>query len=99
MKRGRKPKPIAAIFPDGTLNGWFEGIMDAMKLYHLDRTSILRSIRTGKPYKGCRWVYKSDYDEAYFNGNPNRFAFTPRKDRDLRGWCKPGYHWQHSRNI
>lgn len=99
MRRGRKPKPIAALNPDGTLNGWFEGIMDAMKIYHLDRTSILNSIRTGKPYKGFRWVYKQDYDEAAMWGDVSKFAFTPRRDRDLRGWSVPGYHWQHSRNI
>jgi len=73
--------------------------MDAMKYYKLDRTSILRSIRTGKPYKGFRWVYKADYDKAYLYQFTEKYAFTPPRDRDLRGWCKPGYHWQHSRNV
>ena len=99
MKRGRKPKPIVAVNPDGTMNGWFDGIMDAMTIYRLDRTSILRSIRTGKPYKGLRWVYKDDYDQVAMWQDTSKFAFTPRYDRDLRGRCKPGYHWQHVRNL
>lgn len=98
-RRGRKPKAVVACNPDGTMNGWFDGIMSAMLIYRLDRTSILRSIRTGKPYKGLRWVYKQDYDEAAKRLDTQRFAFTPQRDRDLRGWCRPGYHWQHSRNI
>ena len=98
-KKGRKPKPVAAVFPDGTLNGWFNGIMDAMKLYGFDRTSILNSIRTGRPYKGCRWVYKQDYDAALLTGTTQKFAFTPRIDRDMLGHSVKGYHWQHSRNI
>lgn len=98
-KRGRLPKPVAALNPDGTINGWFEGIMDAMTIYRLDRTSILRSIRTGKPYKGFRWVYKEEYDREYMWGDISKYSFTPRYDRDLNGRCKPGYHWQHLRNL
>lgn len=98
-KRGRKPKAVVAVNPDGTMNGWFDGIMNAMLIYRLDRTSILRSIRTGKPYKGFRWVYKEDYDAAAMRFDTQRYSFSPRLDRDLHGWCKPGYHWQHLRNT
>ena len=93
MKRGRKPKPIVAVNPDGTMNGWFSGIMDAMTVYRLDRTSILRSIRTGKPYRGLRWVYKDDYDLAATVMDTRRFAFTPPPTvgRDRAGRFRKGH--------
>lgn len=109
--RGRKPKPVVAVNPDGSMNGWFDGIMDAMRLYHLDRTCILQSIRTGRLYKGLRWVYKEDYDLAATVMDTKRFAYErrPAAGRNLSGkFCKgckvpqppkPAYYTKQQRFI
>lgn len=97
-KRGRKGKAIVACNPDGSLNGWFEALTQAEDIYHLTRSRILKSIRTGEPYKGFRWVWKTDYDDAMKHVNTERFAFKPRKDRNLMGWSRPGYHWKREIN-
>lgn len=56
-----------ALNEDGSMAGWFESMALAKRLYGIPRDAILKYIKTGKPYKGFKWVYKEVYDEHYRN--------------------------------
>ena len=96
-------RAVVALNEDGSLAGWFESMAIAHRKYGILRTGILRSIKTGNPYKGYKWVYKEVFDKHYRECTLDKLAYQKDKQRDNRGyWVKghsPVRHTEETKSI
>lgn len=84
-------RPIVAVREDGSMAGWFESYACALKKYNLHKGGIWKSIKTGKPYKGFRWVYKEVYDKHYKDCTLHELSFKRDYSRDSNGYWVKGH--------
>lgn len=93
-------RPIVALHEDGNMAGWFESMALAQRLYGIPRDAIWRSIKTGKPYKGFRWVYKEVYEYHYRQCTLHQLAYAKDNQRDIKGhWVKGHLGIKHTENT
>lgn len=82
QKHPGKQHPVVAVYPDGSMMGWFEFIKDVAAIYGgFDRHGISRACKghNGGIYKGIRWCYKEEYDRLWSQGRTHELAYTLTK--------------------
>lgn len=90
-------RAVVALNEDGSMAGWFESMALAKLKYGIPRDAIWKSINTGKPYKGFKWVYKEVFDEYYRNCTLDTLAYKRNNQRDSKGhWVKGHSGVKHS---
>ncbi len=82
-------RAVVALHTDGSMAGWFPSMVIAYRKYRIPRDAIWRSIKTGKPYKGFKWVDKEVFDKHYRACTLDKLAYKKNTDRDEKGhWVK-----------
>ena len=76
-------RKIVAVDKDGSMAGCFDSIKDLAEQHKLTKHHIVRSCKTGKLYRGVRWMYEEDYHRYWLNGQTALLSYE-RPD-----WQKP----------
>ena len=71
--------PVVAVNTDGTMMGYFERINDAAGKYGFKRHGISRAARSGKIYRGIKWMHEKDYRNYYELNRTDELAYTLTK--------------------
>ena len=87
---GGLPKvPIVAVSEKGDAVGYYESVSEAARVNRIYRRLITESLRTGKPYKGFKWMRESKYRDLWFEGRTSELSFSCKEMRSevaVRRW-------------
>lgn len=87
---GGSPKvPIVAVSEKGDAVGYYESVSEAARTNRIFRRLITESLRTGKPYKGFKWMRESEYRDLWFEGRTDELSFSckeMRSEEAVRRW-------------
>lgn len=82
-------RAVVALNEDGSMAGWFESMALAKQKYGIPRDAIWKSIKTGKSYKGFKWVDKETFDKHYKDCTLHKLSYKRDHQRDSKGrWVK-----------
>ena len=84
-------RAVVALHTDGSMAGWFSSMAIAYRKYKIPRDAIWKSIKTGKPYKGFKWVDKNVYDKHYRDCTLSKLAYKKNTERDDKGYFVKGH--------
>lgn len=78
-----KKRSIVAVDTDGSMAGCFDSIKALHEQYHLTKHHIVNSCKTGKLYRGVRWMYEEEYHQLWLEGRTTELAYERPE------WQKP----------
>ena len=78
-KKDKRFSPIVAIDADGSMCGYFDGIVYAARKYHLTAGKISEACKTGRIYYGLKWMYDEEYRKLWLEGRTHELAFKRTK--------------------
>lgn len=81
--------PVVAVNGKGEAVGYYESVSEAAQTNGIYRRLVTESLRTGKPYKGFRWMRESEYRDLWFKGRTSELSFSCKAMRSevaVRRW-------------
>lgn len=79
---GGLPKvPVVAVNEKGEAVGYYESVSEAAQINGIYRRLVTESLRTGKPYKGFKWIREEEYRKLWFEGRTLELSFSCEKMR------------------
>lgn len=70
-----KQRKIVAVNTDGTMMGCFDSIKVAHEKYHLTRHLLTKACKTGKLYRGIKWIFEDEYRKLWEQGKTDTLQY------------------------